>query len=400
MSQLVSKRKRKTHGTERVTMATKVRFWDKPSSVKKRTSTSLGILTKRPIRRTGSESYLDQYIRTYYKSKLEIPCSAILSVRQSVADVLGALSPLVQENEYSMAIGDFVCVGSGYDGMKNGIPDEFDVVVPFRLGPKCSETRRPATDYVCVRSRRGSKNAGKDTWSGCRTGEGYISPIKVTKRLQKIVLKALEETGLPNVIIHPDCRNALGGERVGVRLSTEDGVTIRLLPALGTVDQLEPFLVAISYRDDPDYTLSDYYWRRCFCVEEGKVVRYLSQADGGRRIKVLQVMKHAFRKDAMLRHLSDYAMKTALMHMFDQHIDEDDWHAYSFAACFMEMLRLLHGYLKRQSLPHFYMDDVNVLRNVPEPRLVSMTGKVESLLASEQERTRLLRAQFPVTMSL
>jgi len=129
-------------------------------------------------------------------------------------------------------------------------------------------------------------------------------------------------------------------------------------------------------------------WRQsCSLQEKSK----LDAADYGNqwRKRILRVLKIIISREPNLHSLTSYHLKTALFRTMDKY---SDWSELAIGERLINVLQELEKCLANGKMPHYYIDDVNLLSSFGNLALRDMRQRIKRLINSEIEMMRVLEA--------
>lgn len=140
------------------------------------------------------------------------------------------------------------------------------------------------------------------------------------------------------------------------------------------------------------YQEGDIRWRPCFAVKDNKLLQSVTRTDLGLRMSVMHALTRILLYDWRLVHFNCYQMQTILLHDMDFHIDfSPRWQHSSMESCLRSLLSTLLYFVKRERLPHFTLNHLNLWKGLTPRQLTLAGGAIERLLTNENALISLLR---------
>ena len=112
--------------------------------------------------------------------------------------------------------------------------------------------------------------------------------------------------------------------------------------------------------------------------------------DQGCRHDLFKITNTVLRWEPTFSHLSSFHVKTALM-QYNQTTTE--WKREQLAERFTGFVGFLRDALKCKDLKHFWITDLNLLADISAVTLGNMESRLTKILNSEQERSKVLKAE-------
>lgn len=144
------------------------------------------------------------------------------------------------------------------------------------------------------------------------------------------------------------------------------------------------------FEDDID-PRSDEYWRLTYIENELKILKAIEPADRFRRAQAVKTLCALTKLDQIYKALNDYQILTVMFHMIDDEYNDKAWHKKSLRECFFLLLKKLLGFLKNSNLPHLFIKDMNLFRNMTIGEKKMLVGRVDYMIQNEKEVIRVCK---------
>ena len=279
-------------------------------------------------------------------------------------------------------------VTEGYPAWGQNCKPEIFILVPVK-SIRYSKYRYnvPQTGYLQVElPRKNPKFRGNDVYAEMRADDGiHLSTSKLNKALVDIFVDGLANANFGTNELTPKVNFDYLNDTVELVYTKQ--LRIHLIPAIHLSND-DPLYVTRANVPDLDPT-SDTLFRACFLPQEERILQKISSTDIGHRLDALRVIHTLCKQDWRLQALSTYQLINVLMHDMDFEIDHSPrWQRVTSDMCVQSILKRLLYFVKKQTLPHFFMSDLNLFRGIPEKYLTYMRTPLERLVSNE---TQLLR---------
>lgn len=279
-------------------------------------------------------------------------------------------------------------VTEGYPAWGQNCKPELFILVPVK-SIRYSKYRYnvPQTGYLQIElPRKNPKFRGTDTYAELRADDGiHLSTSKLNKALVEIFVEGLSNANFGANDLTPKVNFDYLNDTVELVYTKQ--LRIHLIPAIHLSND-DPLYVTRANVPDLDPT-SDTMFRVCFLPQEERILQKISTTDIGHRLDALRVIHTLCKQDWRLQALSTYQLINVLMHDMDFEIDHSPrWQRVTRDMCVQSILKRLLYFVKKQTLPHFFMSDLNLFRGIPQKYLTYMRTPLERLVSNE---TQLLR---------
>lgn len=279
-------------------------------------------------------------------------------------------------------------VTEGYPAWRQNCKPELFILVPVK-SIRYSKYRYnvPQTGYLQIElPRKNPKFRGTDTYAELRAVDGiHLSTSKLNKALVEIFVEGLSNANFGANDLTPKVNFDYLNDAVELVYTKQ--LRIHLIPAIHLSND-DPLYVTRANVPDLDPT-SDTMFRACFLPQEERILQKISTTDIGHRLDALRVIHTLCKQDWRLQALSTYQLINVLMHDMDFEIDHSPrWQRVTRDMCVQSILKRLLYFVKKQTLPHFFMSDLNLFRGIPQKYLTYMRTPLERLVSNE---TQLLR---------
>ncbi|XP_031556133.1 uncharacterized protein LOC116292926 isoform X2 [Actinia tenebrosa] len=169
-------------------------------------------------------------------------------------------------------------------------------------------------------------------------------------------------------------------------------LSVDLVLAFGFDDH--EFYVAKPYKiKNPNKRLpcnKDILLRKSFSTREKAKLKSMDNMDSGCRHELLRIVKTIVRNDSALKgKLTTYHLKTAFL-WFNQD-ESKSWHRNELGNRFLDYIQYLVDALKQKNLPNFWVHEVNLLEDIEDVVIGNMVGRLQRLLSSDNERSKILK---------
>ena len=279
--------------------------------------------------------------------------------------------------------------GSVYERLKTEAADEVDVMVVLKTSkpwfwgdPEVMKEETGFPGYVRLKATVDSK------LRRYVSPEGYIIPGRLRERwFFSLVSRAVTDLRVNSPGSNFDFVVRQHGPSVQLDIfSKETGrklLSADLVPCfqIGT----DEYFVA------KQHTRDERLWRRSFSLEEKRLLKCMDKDDHGCRHELLRIVKTIVNKErTSLGQLRSYYLKTAFMHYIKE--KPSNWNGRnSLGEHFVGFLAALQAFLEKRNLPNYWLPEVNLLDEIPNPVVVgNMAYRLKRILNSEVERNKIL----------
>lgn len=239
-------------------------------------------------------------------------------------------------------------------------------------------------------------------------GKDFVSPEKIRKWFFKIVKEEAEssasEFGLDLKISQPVERSPMKLDIIIFQQSCQEkqmcarnqaasnvwvkksSLRVCLMPAFEVGRKffvpLEPHCFEDSAKSD-----ASHYWKQSFSLEMKAVLQDMDK-DGGCRHDLFKVVNTILKREPTFSKLLPH-MKMLFVSFIND--SNKNWDKSKLGERFKEFFSFLANLLENKKLKHFWLQDVNLLSDVPPMTLENMEKRVRRILSSDQEKQKILK---------
>ena len=277
--------------------------------------------------------------------------------------------------------------GSFYEGLKTDAADETDIMVILKTpstGIEVIQSQFPG--YVRLRA------SSVQMFKEYLTVEGYIN----AKKLRNNWFYSLVHLAVNNIKpkspyseVRPVRRRHGPAVQVDIfkKGSDEKFLSVDLVPSLQVE---ESWYVPKPFTGKRYLLKNECLWRKTFSPKEKQLLASMDREDQGCRHELLQIVKTAVKRPVTSLPLDSYHLKTAFMHYIKR--GDLDWVSRdALGKNFVGFLRELQSHMASRNLPHYWLDDVNVLDDFKKGVVQQMAYRLRSILNSEARLNKILK---------
>lgn len=157
--------------------------------------------------------------------------------------------------------------------------------------------------------------------------------------------------------------------------------SVDLVPAydIPGKDGMERY-VAKPLKDYPDNA-----WRRSFSGEEKELLNSLDKGNIGCRKQCLRILKVMRDKGPVFHILTSYHLKTVLFHECAEKSDNELWQPIHLAERVLDLMGRLCRSINKNSLPHYFLPEINLLKDIPQKSRENMRDRLRRLRNKEEQ---------------
>lgn len=99
------------------------------------------------------------------------------------------------------------------------------------------------------------------------------------------------------------------------------------------------------------------------------------------RRRVLQILKAIISNDPQLQSvpLKSYHMKTLIFWESEKYPSGEDWNQTKLKDRFSSAVNKILSFVKNESFPHYFLNNVNLMHNFKKPHFDTITRKLEEI---------------------
>ena len=275
--------------------------------------------------------------------------------------------------------------GSSYEGVKVSNDLEFDILVIIPL--KASEvhvepSRRPGFYTLrCDQSTRFDPRL----CDSMETDSLVLSPEKTTKSFLSTVQKIINTDDDMRAKIILKRKPTAPSIQMDVLKNRNDPTPwyfVDVVPALEIdIPGMEEKSRFVAKSSDVPRA-----WRVSFSMQEKALFSGMDKDQGCRKqcIRILKVLRN---KEAGLKKLTSYHLKTALFYE-SKRLGEAHWKPAKIGERVMGLLTLLRNAAKRAVLPHYFMPQINLMEAISPATLGNIDDRLSQLVTNEVQFMR------------
>jgi len=166
---------------------------------------------------------------------------------------------------------------------------------------------------------------------------------------------------------------------------TELGSKFYSVDIVPTFDVDRNLYIAKQKKDEP---MSTSLWRQSFSVEERKKLTAADKENGCRK-QVLRILKVIRNREATLNKLTTYHLKTALFREMDRDLT---WTHADVGRRLMGVLGQLEKALTDETMPHYFVPQVNLLDGISQITVKNMRDRLRRLRTNRQQMMQILES--------
>jgi len=313
---------------------------------------------------------LHEQLLQYYEEYVDIPADKMRAA-QKVADRVTTVvkSRLREPNIFkglALKVGDLVPFGSTTEGVQVIRPNCFNVMIPMMFGSQC---------HVEEATEHGRKVTGSsvivvadDCVSNCDDMQVCDEQQRLVTRklldvLQAVVQKAVEVVRGCHCAIQAAPHNATAVS-VAVYTDDHDNITVNFLPFI-IIDSHLYLPVADPSWFSAQSDIAGRLWSESFVRQEKWSIDRFESSICGHLIvlKILKAIRLNHREQFGV--ISSYHLKILLFHMLEDLPDSCDWDRNAVGERLIDLLSKLTEALSEHQLPHYFVQNLNTLEDVP-----------------------------------
>ena len=356
------------------------------------------------------EVILLKSLRKFYSGVVKIPQKETQWARERISKYLEPILALCRKNNQEM-ISHYEYTGSFYERLKTEKADEIDIMVALKGKESDFEVSEDTKGYALLKPMHISRFANPTF-----TNSEFIMPSKVRQwffgLVQKSVnefVKSKEKESLPVDLVVTD-----NGPAITLVLTDKETPKAKddkvkktkkkmklaadLVPAFLLSDDKHYVAKPLPTTDSEEATSfdkSERLWRQSFSLKEKELLKNIDKPQssqyGGCRHELVRITKTVRRKDPTLARLTSYHIKTAFLHYQDNIKAEEEWRSNMLAKRFIDFLQFIMEMVKNESLPNYFIADLNLLQEIGKDTLTNIEGRLTKLVNSFQECNKILK---------
>ena len=288
-------------------------------------------------------------------------------VRKKLVEACKQKSAILNNLEFS---------GNLYEGLKSETPDSDDVTILLVLKTKKNDVTSERRGEHVIRLQAGEGSV----YAPYADSQGYISHVKIASTFSALFqATAAGLSGLP-VKFKVVKRDSF------VELKIDDSPAASLL-----VNLVPAFLISGDYFSaSRDETSGDpTIWVKNFALDVKRELQSMGRVEQGCRRDLLKIAKAVIRREPTFEPVTTHKLKMAFLGFREA---AKDWGNDALYARFVEFLEYLRSRLESGVLAHYWRPEVNLLADVQSATLGNMASRLQRILRSEQERSKVLGA--------
>ena len=125
-------------------------------------------------------------------------------------------------------------------------------------------------------------------------------------------------------------------------------------------------------------------WLRSFAPQIQKLVGEMDQKDAGCRNQCLDILKFFCSRRPRFRILNPYHMATLVLYECKEKPDSQMWDQSKFGVRVLDLLERLRGALTANSLPHFFIPELNLMQGVPSQPRIGLSNRCKELCTKQE----------------
>ena len=276
--------------------------------------------------------------------------------------------------------------GSVYERLKTEAADEVDVMVVLQTTR--SEVVLEGSGvpgYARLKARSDSKFRTRDYASA----EGYLNPERLRNGwFYSLVVQAVNNFRASDVKLVVRAHGPAVQLDIVRKATSQKLLSADLVPCFQVGPDMS-YYVAKPYTGRRQVSNRDLLWRQSFSLREKEILENMDR-DFGCRHELLRILKTIVKRNpTYFGSLESYHVKTAFMHYMNR--EAQGWRAENaLAEHFLGFLRALQSYLERENLPHYWLPDVNLLKDINPVAIRNMADRVRRILNSNVEMDEIL----------
>ncbi|ELU07615.1 hypothetical protein CAPTEDRAFT_200684 [Capitella teleta] len=279
-----------------------------------------------------------------------------------------------------------VFLGSAFDDTAVVSLNEVDILMPFECLDASLDSAEAGYYVIPLKPFKEQKGEPPDPHRYGRSEDGmHLSSMVVAKNIHSLLVRVLRYHPWAELLPF-----TVADGQSQITVSWKAKQFFNLIPAT-RVHGEDFHLVSRPYPLD-DHPQSELLWRGCFSVKEAKILQRINKADRGIRCKAFKLLKTLIKIEPTLVGLTSYHLKTVLLHSFDCIVDSiPRWHKDGVDIAFQCLLEELLHFLTIKNLPHFFINEYNLLGGLGSRRLAVLRARINFLHNNSNELSRLLQ---------
>ena len=276
--------------------------------------------------------------------------------------------------------------GSFYEGLKTEAADETDIMVILKTpstGIEVIQSQFPG--YVHLRA------SSVQMFKEYLTVEGYINAKKLRNNwFYSLVHLAVNNIKPKSPYSEVRLVRRRHGPAVQVDIfkkgSDEKFLSVDLVPSLQVE---ESWYVPKPFTGKRYLLKNEFLWRKTFSLKEKPHLASMDSGDQECKHELLRIVKTVVKRPVTSLPLDSYHLKT-FMHYIER--GDLDWvSSDALGKHFVGFLRELQTHMAGRNLPHYWLDDVNVLDDFKKGVVQQMAYRLRSILNSEARLNKILK---------
>ncbi|XP_071965971.1 cyclic GMP-AMP synthase-like receptor 3 [Antedon mediterranea] len=334
-------------------------------------------------------------LRKYFHEHVSIPV-----VEQKRAKTVVEKIKLILEDNFktsNFVFGTIYHQGSSYEGLKVIREDEFDLLVPIKMGTDLWKAEENAegcnthsSGYYFIKKVRN----GATHLNDCVVN-GYINPISTFRQMQSLVQGVVNQ--INQELFGITARQSVNGPAltINVTYDSRKQLSIDIVPCIeldGTryVAKRHPKAESPNSRQAPGQNIYDQLWRRSYTQKEQIIISDMDWQNECRRacLKILKTIR-VKRGASQLGMLSSYHLKTCMLYLNDD-TSVTQWHQDYLHDRFKDLLRTLIKYMEKYDLPNFHNPSENLFEQFTQESLRNVLRWLREIVQSDQKIIEIL----------
>ena len=316
-------------------------------------------------------------LQQFHEKYARQPTAAIDEARQTHTKYTNYLANELRKLEICSRV---EYTGSAYEGVKVSNDIEFDIMVIKTAGNRMlTPLQAPISGYYYLQDENSSKvSPDKKVADFCGT-------------LQKLINKHPEMSRLVILRYHGPAvqidvyRSEVDRMRNNVWYSVDV-----VLSYEAKLDQRKRIFVAKPLKSVEGASQVKDAWRLSFSLEEKELFDGMDR-DNGCRKKVLRMLKVVRNREAGLKKLTSYHLKTAL---FYEMKEVSNWRQSELGPRLIGVLRRLYRAMEQGLQPHNFVTQINLLDGMNRSTIENIRDRLERILRLEHVFTEIFRASI------
>ncbi|XP_022100905.1 cyclic GMP-AMP synthase-like [Acanthaster planci] len=340
----------------------------------------------------------------FYTREVAIPETLSALRKEKLDQILPGLIARIQRNNSRVRCLEPIYVGSIAEELNIRKDSDLNIILPLSVVGTITPIpadHKPGMYELKLPRLFNIKEINEDRWTGWRGERDCLSPVLANLMFRKFIAKWRDVRQHTGTVVEPGTD---AGKTSPVRIviafsdkpvsENNDILSIEIIPGIAIGKKSSGYRKLFVAKD---FTLrnscQDLLWTAVTYENERVLLYKVNKADDGCRLRVLKILKALRRKDEALAQLTTYQMKHALLHLCDEQVDQTQWQKRKLEQCFIEILGKLVEFVAKRELPHFFLDKLNLLDNIPEKTLAKIESRLKVLSKREKELGRLLQKE-------